>query len=126
MRRLSRATLASVAEGVRRPAYDPRAHGVGIVHLGVGAFHRAHQAVYTDTVLAKHGGDWRIAGVSLRGDAVAQQLNPQDGLFAVNARSAGHSEYRVVASLDSVLPARRDVRAVLERLRAPETKIVSL
>ena len=125
-RRLSRATLATVADGVRRPAYDPRAHGVGIVHVGAGAFHRAHQAVYTDTVLAERGGDWRIAGVSLRGDAVAEQLNPQDGLFAVNARSAERSEYRVIASIDSVLPARRDVRAMLERLCAPATKIVSL
>ncbi len=42
-----------------RPGYDPAAHGVGILHLGIGAFHRAHQAVATDDALARSGGDWR-------------------------------------------------------------------
>ena len=51
--RLGLATLPSLPAGVARPAYDPRAIGVGIFHLGVGAFHRAHQAVYTDDLLAR-------------------------------------------------------------------------
>ena len=51
--------------------YSPQRHGTGIVHLGLGAFHRAHQAVYTDDALARDGGDWRIVGVSLRSTSIA-------------------------------------------------------
>ena len=63
VQRLSPITQRQLNEFVARPQYDPSALGAGIVHLGVGAFHRAHQAVYTDSALAMHGGDWRIAGV---------------------------------------------------------------
>jgi len=61
---LSLRTLADLPPAIVRPAFDPARVGVGIVHLGLGAFHRAHQAVYTDDVLA---GDsrWGICGVSL-------------------------------------------------------------
>ncbi|HEX5048358.1 MAG TPA: mannitol dehydrogenase family protein [Gammaproteobacteria bacterium] len=124
--RLSRASLPSVARGVALPEYDPAKHRVGIVHIGIGGFHRAHQAVYTDGALAGHGGDWRIAGVSLRGDAVAEQLNPQDGLYAVNVRSAERSAYRVIGAIDRVLAAHRSPRAVLDSLVAPTAKIVSI
>src|SRR5690606_5238038 len=79
--RLSR--HAETRAGVRRPAYLAQRHGVGIVHIGVGAFHRAHQAVYTDEALATAGGDWRIAGVSLRSTDIADALNPQDGLYTL-------------------------------------------
>ncbi len=58
--RLSFAALGHLKAGSAGPAYDPRAHGIGIVHIGAGAFHRAHQAVYTDAALAEEGGDWRI------------------------------------------------------------------
>ena len=66
MEALSRATLAKLPADVRTPAYDAAGLETGIVHLGVGAFHRAHQAVYTDDVI--HSGDmrWGILGASLR------------------------------------------------------------
>ena len=51
----------------------------GIVHLGVGAFHKAHQAVYTDDAMEESDGDWMIDGVSLRSPDVAAALNPQRG-----------------------------------------------
>jgi hypothetical protein len=60
--RLSLQTLALAAPGVRRPAYDPAALKVGVVHLGVGAFHRAHQAVFTEDAVEAAGGDWGITG----------------------------------------------------------------
>jgi fructuronate reductase len=126
LRRLSIATLDSLPPVVQRPAYDPRRHAIGIVHFGIGAFHRAHQAAYTEDVLGRVGGDWRIAGVSLRGSTVAEQLNPQDGLYAVNVRAADRSSYRVVAAVDRVLEARRSPAAVLAQLAAPGVKIVSL
>ncbi|MEL6965357.1 MAG: mannitol dehydrogenase family protein, partial [Pseudomonadota bacterium] len=77
MKRLT--SLDDMTSGIRQPSFQPSCHGSGIVHLGVGAFHRAHQAVYTDDALAAGGGDWRITGVSLRSPAVADALNPQNG-----------------------------------------------
>jgi fructuronate reductase len=65
MTRLSLATLASLPASVVRPAFDPNAVSVGIVHLGLGAFHRAHQAVFTDDVLASDP-RWGILGVSMK------------------------------------------------------------
>ena len=67
---------------VARPAYDPAGVTVGILHLGLGAFHRAHQAVYTDDVL---GGDprWGICGVSLKTPRAIEPLAAQDGLYTL-------------------------------------------
>ena len=65
MARLDTSTLSLVPVGIRRPRFDRAASGVGIVHLGLGAFARAHQAIYTDDALEAAGGDWSIAGVSL-------------------------------------------------------------
>jgi len=124
MTRLS--SLDGLNQTVGRPGYDPAAHGVGIVHLGLGAFHRAHQAVYTDDALAKGGGDWRIMGVSLRSRIVADQLNPQKGLYTLVIRGEGHPEFRIIGSIAGVLFAPDEDEELRAVLKAPETKIVSL
>jgi len=83
-------TLAQVPSAFERPRYDRGAPRVGIVHLGLGAFHRAHQAIYTDDALASRGGDWAIAGVSLRSADVRDRLRPQHGLYtAIEHSPAG-------------------------------------
>ena len=64
-RRLSEALLAHL-QNIAKPGYDRTRLTAGILHIGVGAFHRAHQAVYTDDVLNRSGGDWGIIGASLR------------------------------------------------------------
>ena len=76
------------ADGIAGPGYDPKSHGSGIVHLGVGAFHRAHQANHTDAALAVAGGDWRIVGISLRSSDAAELLNPQNGLYSLIERES--------------------------------------
>jgi len=124
-------SLETVASGVRLPAYTPEDHGIGIVHLGVGAFHRAHQAVFTDDALAARdgnggGGDWRITGVSLRGTAIADALNPQNGLYTLLERGEAGTNARIVASIAGVIAATRDRPAVLAALAAPGTRIVSM
>ena len=126
--RLSLAVLDQVLPGVRRPSHTARSKaGPGIVHLGVGAFHRAHQAIYTDDALAAEGGDWRITGVSLRGTDIADALNPQDGLYTVLIPgSNGSSEARIIGSIAQVITARRQPDSVLAALVAPATRIVSL
>jgi fructuronate reductase len=123
--RLSAATLSRLPAAVRRPAYDRDALSIGIVHLGLGAFHRGHQAIYTDDALAADPG-WAIAGVSLRHPATRDALGPQDGLYTVAARSAAGDDFRVVGAIPRLLVAPEDPEAVLALMAAPGTRIVSL
>jgi fructuronate reductase len=116
---------AATPAGVRRSGYD-RSAPRGIVHLGAGAFHKAHQAVYTDDAMAASGGGWMITGVSLRSPDVAESLNPQDGLYTLLIRDASGVTARVVGSIAKVLVAPADPQAVLDALAAAETRIVSL
>lgn len=124
--RLTQSTLPSLPETVARPGYDPAAHGVGIVHIGVGAFHRAHQAVYTDSTLGHEGGDWRIEGISLRSTDIADALNPQDGLYTLIVRREEGVSARVIGSIRRVIAAAREREAALAALAVPETRIASV
>ncbi len=110
---------------VQAPGYDRAAQAAGIVHIGIGAFHRAHQAVYTDDAMRAGDRDWGIIGVSLRSGDVAAQLNPQDGVYTVSARSAAGSELRVVGAVQQVLVASDNPQAVVDAIAAPTTHIVS-
>ncbi|UIJ72503.1 mannitol dehydrogenase family protein [Aurantimonas sp. HBX-1] len=125
MKRLSLQTLPDLAPQVRRPAYDPRATTTGIVHLGVGAFHRAHQAVYLDDLLA---GDpqWAIAGASLRRADMRDALAAQDNLFTVAVRSGEGTTLRVVGSLRAIHVAPENPEALLAAMCDPAVRIVSL
>lgn len=119
-------TIDGLASTVMRPGYTPSKHGSGIVHIGLGAFHKAHQAVYTDDALASGGGDWRIVGVSLRSPAPAEQLRPQNGLYTLIEHSAGGSRARVIGAISKALCLGPDRQAVLDALISPETRIVTL
>jgi fructuronate reductase len=119
-------TIEGLAGKATLPGYDRDAHGVGIVHLGMGAFHRAHQAIYTDDALAKSGGDWRIMGVSLRSKDVPEQLNPQNGLYTAIIRGEGEPELRIIGSVAGVIFAPEEATRLLDTLTVPATRIVSL
>ncbi len=125
MTRLSLDTLARTPCDVRTPAYDPAALGCGMVHLGVGAFSRAHLAMFTEDAIEAAGGAWGVRGVSLRRPDVAEALRPQDGLYTLEIRKAEPS-YRVVGVLREVLVAPADPEAVLAALAAPQTHVVTL
>ena len=124
--RLSAQNLDGLPAEVVRPAYDPASVGVGIVHLGIGAFHRAHQAVYVDDLLARQAGDWRILGISLRSPSVRDQLAAQDGLYTLVEREGTNERLRVIGSVAGVLVAPEDPAAVIAAIAAPTTHIVSL
>lgn len=124
--RLSSAALAKLPDGIVRPGYDRDAQAVGIVHFGIGAFHRAHMAWYTDHAMRRGEQGWMILGVSLRSADVAQQLNPQGGLYSVIERSAAGSSAGIVGAVRGVLVAPEEPEAVMTALAAPETRIVSL
>lgn len=124
MSRLNRETLARLPADVRRPDYDFQNVGVGIVHLGLGAFHRAHQAMFTEDVLSG-GGDWGILGVSLRHPDVSAALAAQDHLYTVE-RLASSEDYRVVAAVRASLCAPAHRAGLEDALASPQTHIVTL
>ncbi|KTE43558.1 MULTISPECIES: mannitol dehydrogenase family protein [unclassified Sphingopyxis] len=121
--RLSPETVLPASVG--RPAYDRSAQAAGIVHIGIGAFHRSHQAVYTDDAMGAGEAGWGIVGVSLRSGDVAAQLNPQGGLYTVATRSVAGSSLRVIGAVQRVLVASQDAQAVIDVIAAPSTHIVS-
>ncbi len=123
--RLSQQTLPRIGREVQVCGYDRDEQATGIVHFGIGAFHRAHQAWYTDACLNGGERDWMIAGVSLRSAAVADQLNPQDGLYTLSERSAAGIETRVVGSVGEVLVAGTDRSAIVARIASPDCHLVS-
>lgn len=126
MMRLQATTLAKLPTTISTPSYAYNEHGIGIMHIGIGAFHRGHQAVFTDAVLAHSGGDWRIVGVSLRSPAVAQQLNPQNGLYTVIEQTAAQAELKVIGSVAEVLSAPSQAEEVQHYLAASQIKVITL
>ena len=118
-RRLSAATLGGLGGQVALPAYRLDRPRGGIVHLGIGAFHRAHQAVYTDDAVAAGDDGWGIAAVSLRSPAVRDAMAPQDNLFTVVERGGAEAMKRVVGVIGAVHVAPEDPAAVLAALASP-------
>ena len=123
--RLCDARLASLPARVSRPAYDRAAQRTGIVHFGIGAFHRAHQAVYTDDAMAAGDRDWAIAGVSLRSPDVRDQLHPQNGLYTLSQRDAEDERLRVIGAVREVHVARENAAAVINALASADIHIVT-
>ncbi|UDQ89907.1 mannitol dehydrogenase family protein [Xanthobacter autotrophicus] len=124
--RLSLSTLADLPAAVARPAYDIAAAEVGVVHLGVGAFHRAHQAAYLDAILSRGHKGWAICGASLRSPDTSDALDPQDGLYTLAERSGAGDNLRVIGSLRRLLVAPRDPEALLAAMCDPRVRIVTL
>ncbi len=122
--RLSAAAWEQLPPAVRRPDY-PLAQRSGIVHLGLGAFHRAHQAVYTDDALAAGDREWGITGVSLRSSAVREQLAPQDGLYTVTQSGNAGQEIRLIGAIRQALVLPADPQAVIDAVATADTRIVT-
>ena len=130
MVKLNAENLATLAERLAVPGYDLSALQSGIVHFGVGGFHRSHEAMYLDRLLNEGGNtEWAICGVGvLPSDArMRDTLTAQDNLYTLLTHSPdGHSEARVIGAIHEYLFAPDSPEAVLEKLADPATKIVSL
>ncbi|WP_076478907.1 mannitol dehydrogenase family protein [Williamsia sterculiae] len=127
---LSDATLP-IIDSVCTPGYDRTELVTGIVHVGVGGFHRAHQAMYLDRLLATDptARDWAICGVGVRpGDAAMRDaLHAQDGLYTLTLKSPdGNTDTGVIGSIVDYLYAPDDPERVIETMASPQTQIVSL
>lgn len=128
-RRLSNASVDEIDPGVARPRYDRSRVTPGIVHIGVGGFHRAHMAVAVDRLLAAGGADeWGICGVGLLAsdDRIRDALRDQDHLYTVDVRGPGTDDLAVIGSIVDLLYAPEEPDAVIERLAAASTRIVSM
>jgi fructuronate reductase len=111
------------AERLTRSRPAPR---VGLVHLGLGAFFRAHGAIYLEEAMASSGGDWGIVGVSLRSPDVRDALAPQGCVYTALELGPEGESARVVGSVAEVLVAPEDPAAVLARMADPAVRIVTL
>lgn len=123
--RLSAANLGALPASVARPGYERDTRGIGIVHFGIGAFHRAHMAAYTDDAMVSDEGDWRILGVSLRSPTVRDQMHPQDGLYTLVERSADGAKARIMGAVADVLVASEERERLVATLAAATTHIAS-
>lgn len=111
---------------VKSPRYQREEIKAGIVHLGIGAFHRAHQAFYTETALNSSGGNWGIIGCSLRSASVKQQLQEQDGLYTLVERGPEGEKFQVIGAIKSVLVGPENPQALLNQMADENIKILSL
>jgi mannitol 2-dehydrogenase len=130
MQKLSNETLAILPASVARPAYDRGRVKVGIVHFGVGGFHRAHQAMYLDRLMNQGEAlDWGICGVGIMpaDRRMRDVLRSQDGLYTLIVKHPdGRHDARVIGSIVDYRYAPDDPEAVIELMAAPSTRIVSL
>ena len=126
MRRLSSATLDALPDDVIRPAYDRAAVRAGVVHLGIGAFHRAHQAAVFDDVLNAGDLRWGIVAASLRSPRVRDQMAPQDGLYTMLVRDGSSEHAQIIGAVQRVIVAPEEPLALLDALASPHTHIVTL
>jgi len=99
---------------------------VGIVHLGVGAFFRAHGAVYIQEAMARFGGDWGVIGVSLRSPTVRDLLATHDFAYTAVETSQHGMKLQIIEAISDILVAPEAPRAVLDAMISEDTKIVSL
>ena len=124
--RLSEKSLSELPANVARPAYD-RSRVIGsIVHLGIGAFHRAHQAMFTDAVLASGDLSWGIVGAGIISADMKNALAPQDFLYTLAEMGADSEKVRVIGSLVAVFGGPEDAAALLSKMSQASTRIVSI
>lgn len=126
MNRLNPSNLDQLPSDVIRPTYNRKNLKPGIVHLGLGAFHRVHQAVFTDQVLTEFGGDWGIIGGDLRSDKIRDQLQPQHGLYSVMVKDNEDQKVQVIGSVLDVKVAEENPQQLIDLMADASIKIISL
>lgn len=126
LQRLSESTLNSLPVDVQRPGYDRRQLRSGVVHLGIGAFHRAHQAVVFDDAAEKGDMRWGIVGASLRSASVRDALVPQHCLYSVVERDGSNERVRIIGALRDVMVAQENAAALVNVMASADTHIVTL
>jgi len=116
---------AIAASGIATPHYD-RSGATGVVHLGLGAFHRAHQALVFDALLQRGDARWGVLGVAMRSTALADALASQNSLYAVQVASRTGMHWQVSGAIWQTCVAAREPSRVVQAMAAPATRWVTL
>ncbi len=128
--KLNQQNLNRLAAEVQLPAYRLSDTRQGIAHIGVGGFHRAHQAYYTDALMnSGEALDWAICGVGLRAEdrRARDDLKEQDYLFTLfELGDSDNTEVRVIGAIRDMLLAEEGAQALIDKLADPQIRIVSL
>lgn len=124
--RLSEKSLSRLPATVQKPGYDRSKVVASIVHLGVGAFHRAHQAMFTDAVLATGDLAWGIVGAGLVSTNMKEALIPQDCLYTLAERGADSEKLSVIGAIVDMLSGVEEAGKLLVKMSDISTRIVSL
>ncbi len=128
--KLNQHNLSQLGAGIELPAYTTATTRQGIAHIGVGGFHRAHQAFYTDALMNQGEGlDWSICGIGLRPEdrGVRDALAGQDYLYTLyELGDTDDTETRIIGSISHMLLAEDDIQAVIDKLASADIRVVSL
>jgi fructuronate reductase len=124
--RLNNTTLQGLGPGIVRPGYNRGAVTPGIVHLGIGAFFRAHAAVAVDDCLGAGETGWGIVAASLRSPATRDALAPQDGLYTLAIRDSEGERLRVIGSIGDVIVAPEAPEALLAAMTDPHVNALGI
>ena len=126
--RLCESTLSQLPDYIRRPTYNRKKVEASIVHLGLGAFHRAHQALMTEAVLNSGDLAWGIVGAGMQSSGMRDALVPQDGLYAVAEVGADSEKISVVGAIVDVLGGADEAEKIrlLAKMSDISTRIVSI
>ncbi|MEI6811159.1 MAG: mannitol dehydrogenase family protein [Actinomycetes bacterium] len=125
MSKLARANYLNYS-AVNPPQYSMDQVKIGVLHMGLGAFHRAHQAVFFDRLLRSGNLNYGICGVSQRSSTVADSMNAQDCLYTVNAQDGQASTPTIIGALREARYFPRDLERILEIARSPDLKMITL
>ena len=121
---MTRLSASSLPKNIELYSYDRDTVTTGIVHFGIGNFHRAHQAVYVDELLNLGKTHWGITGVSLRSSSMKEALAPQDYLYTL-ATLGETTEYRIIGSIQNVLVAPQEPESVIDLIANTSTQLVT-
>jgi fructuronate reductase len=128
MRRLSRSVLSELPPSVRQPHYDRENLKIGMAHIGVGAFHRCHQAEFIDDMLEACFERWGVLGINLTGPSLVDLLDPQDCLYSRTLRQDARAETRIIGALRQVIDVidKASAEAAVAALGGPEISVATI
>ena len=118
--------LGRLPKAVQQPAYDRSALKAGMAHIGVGAFHRCHQAEYTDDLLNQKFDRWGVVGINIRNPRLSETLGAQSGLYTRLIQQDASVEARVIGSIVSVVDSQASPAPALDVLASPDIEMVTL
>jgi fructuronate reductase len=118
--------ISRLPAAVQKPSYDRAALTPGMAHIGVGAFHRCHQAEYTDDLLSSHFDRWGVVGINIRAPHLSETLGRQDGLYTRLIRQDSRVEARVIGSIVRVVDSQDSAAPALDVLASADIDMVTM